>query len=742
MRSKLLLAVLAICVVAVASLSWDWFTPLPSDAVSKARYVGRSACADCHDPQHKLWLGSDHDRAMEVASEESVRADFNDTSFTLHGVTTRFFRRDGKYMVNTEGPDGQLHDYQIKYTFGVRPLQQYMVEFPDGRVQVLRVSWDTEKKQWFYVTPPDVTDERIEPGDPLHWTGIAQNWNTTCADCHSTNVHKNYDSRTNTYHTTFDEIDVSCEECHGPGSVHVDLAREWSPFWDRNVGYGLASLRNKSLDTQLETCAKCHARRFQIHEDFRPGEPFLDHYEPSLLVAGLYHADGQILDEVYEYGSFLQSKMYANRVQCSDCHDPHSLKLKFTGNQLCAQCHVPAKYDTPAHHRHPAGSAGAQCVECHMPPRLYMVIDARRDHSFRVPRPDLSVELGTPNACNNCHTRAEETFQWAADAVRKWYGDKRRDDPHWAPAIAAGRTAKPDGAELLLNVLDRKTTPAIVRATALDLLVNYPTPRSVEIRREALHYSEPLLRLAAVRTITAAPGPQLIADLAARTSDSVAAVRIAAATRLAYLPLDSLGTSQHNAFEDALIEFRATQELFLDHAGGHLTFGALDRHHGRIRQAIEHFQTAIELEPYMAGARSELATLLQQQGASPGEIQRLRREEAELLERDAKLAPESAEILYQLGMLRFLLGEMDAAQVALSGACERAPQSYELLMGLALLLERRYELSGDAGFFDDAGRTLQKLNDLRPTDPRAKQILMRLLATHAARQRNAPSQSD
>jgi predicted CXXCH cytochrome family protein len=739
MRLKLFLAVLAIPVVAAASLAWDWFTVLPSNAVTSARYVGRSTCADCHQPQHKLWLGSDHDRAMELASDQSVLGDFNDVSFTYQGVTTRFFRKGGKFMVNTEGPDGQLHDYEIKYTFGVRPLQQYMVEFPDGRVQVLRESWDTENKKWFFVTPPDVTDERIEPGDPLHWTGIAQNWNTTCADCHSTNVHKNYDPRTNKYHTTFEEIDVSCEECHGPGSVHVDLARKWTPLWDRNVGYGLVSLKNKALDTQLETCAKCHARRYQVHEDFRPGQPFLDHYEPSLVSASLYHADGQILDEVYEYGSFLQSKMYANRVQCSDCHDPHSLKLKFNGNQLCAQCHVPAKYDTPAHHHHPAGSTGSQCVECHMPSRLYMVIDSRRDHSFRAPRPDLSVELGTPNACNDCHTRPEETFQWAADAVRNWYGDKRPDDPHWAPAIAAGRAAKPGGAEMLLDVLERKTTPAIVRATAVDLLANYPTARSVEVRRGSLHDGEPLIRLAAVRSLTADAGPQIIADLADRSSDSVSAVRVAAAARLAYMPLDSLSDQQRNALEEALIEFRGIQQFSLDHAGGHLTLGALDRHHGRIGQAIEHFQAAIELEPYMSGPRAELATLLQQQGAAPGDVQRLRREEADLLERDSKLAPDSAEILYQLGMLRYLLGELDAAQIALSSATEKAPQNYEFLMALALLLERRYELAGDVALFDDARRTLEKLHELRPADPRARQILQRLLATRAGRQGNTPA---
>ena len=734
MHLKILFAALALGFVGAAALAWDWFTVLPRGSVAKARYVGRSTCADCHQAQHNLWLGSDHDRAMELATEKSVLADFDNTSFTYHGVTTRFFRRDGKFLVNAEGPDGQHRDYEIKYTFGVRPLQQYMVEFPDGRVQVLRVSWDTENKKWFYVTPPDVTDERIEPGDPLHWTGIAQNWNTTCTDCHSTNVHKNYDPHTDTYRTSFNEIDVSCEECHGPGGVHVDLARSWSPFWDRNVGYGLASLKNKNTDVQLEMCAKCHARRYQIHEDFRPGKPFLDHYEPVTLANNLYHADGQILDEVYEYGSFVQSKMYANRVQCSDCHDPHSLKLKFTGNQLCAQCHVPAKYDTPAHHHHPVDSAGAQCVECHMPSRVYMVIDERRDHSFRVPRPDLSVELGTPNACNDCHTRVDETYQWAADAVRTWYGERRPDDPHWAPALAAGRAGKPEAEELLAEAMERKATPAIVRATAVDLLANYPTSRSIALRQEALRDEDPFVRLTAVRALSDLLEPMMVAELAPKLSDSTRDVRLAAAGRLAYMPLEYLTDSQRDAFERAMIEFRESQELSLDHAGGHLTLGALDRHHGRIPQAVDHLRAAIRLEPYIAGPRAELASLLQEQKGDSTEIRRLREEEADLMERDAKLAPGNSQIWYQLGLLRYLLGDLEQAQRAIGEAVRLAPRSYEYLMALALLHERRYELSGDERQFNDAVLALKNLRDLQPADPRTEQILRRLIRTRQSKQ--------
>jgi predicted CXXCH cytochrome family protein len=729
-RSTPLILLGVAALAAITSLAWGWFETVPRQVAANPTYVGRETCAQCHQPELQRWQGSDHDLAMTLTTDKTVVADFNNTSFEYHGVTTRFFRRDGKFMVNTEGPDGQLHDYEVKYTFGVRPLQQYMIEFPDGRIQVLRESWDVKNKKWFFVTPPDVTNERILPGDPLHWTGIGQNWNTTCADCHSTDIHKNYDPAKNTYHTTWQEINVSCEECHGPGSVHVDLAKRWSPFWDRKIGYGLPNLKDKNLDTQLEMCAKCHSRRYQVHEDFRAGQPFFNHYEPVVLAEGLYQADGQILDEVYEYDSFLQSKMHANRVRCTDCHDPHSLKLKFQGNRLCAQCHDPAKFDTTAHHHHTDGSAGAQCINCHMPTRMYMVIDERRDHSFRVPRPDLSVALGTTNACNNCHTKPNETFQWAADVVKTWYGEKKNNAAtHWGVAFKAGRAAEPDGEKLLLELLSHNSTPPIVRATAIELLGNYPSPASVSARREALRDSNPEVRLAAIRVLPA-DNPQLyVADLASVLNDPMRAVRVSAAARLAQAPLDSLSDSQRQTFEKAMKEFRDTQGLSLDHAGGHLTAASLERQLNHPEQAVEHLTAAIKLEPYLAGPRAELASLLDQQQGNEAEVHRLRTEEAELLERDAKLAPENADISYRLGLLRYTLDDIDKAEAAFQQACEKAPRNYDYRMALALLQEKRYELSGDDAQLKAAATSLKMLHDMNKDDPRAKQILNRMLGT-------------
>jgi predicted CXXCH cytochrome family protein len=151
-----------------------------------------------------------------------------------------------------------------------------------------------------------------------------------------------------------------------------------------------------------------------------PGQWLSDTHVVSELSRGLYHADGQMQDEVYNYGSFKQSKMFAAGVTCSDCHDPHSAKLKASGDGVCLRCHSSDKYATAAHNHHHATKASIGCVSCHMPTRTYMVIDPRHDHTLRIPRPDLSVKLGTPNACNDCHT--DRPAEWAASAIESWYG--------------------------------------------------------------------------------------------------------------------------------------------------------------------------------------------------------------------------------------------------------------------------------------------------------------------------------
>ncbi len=415
-----------------------------------ASFVGSENCTSCHKGEYDKWRGSHHDKAMDVANKETVLGDFDDATFERDGITSRFHRKGSRYYVNTQGPTGSMDDFEITHTFGVYPLQQYLVPFPGGRLQCLPIAWDSKDNRWFRL--PGGTDD---PEDWLHWTRSAQNWNGMCAESHSTGLKKGYDYKADTYTTTWAEIDVSCEACHGPGSLHVQWAElppmarpETEGTYDLIVETG-----NLSSEAQVAICARCHARRSLLNDYDHSKIDMMDNMVPMLLDEGLYHPDGQILEEVYVYGSFTRSKMYLNDIRCGDCHDVHSIKRVNEGNDLCLQCHRADIYDTKDHHFHKKKGEegepilsktgeiisyvgeGAECEKCHMPGQYYMGNDYRLDHSIRIPRPDLSMALETPNACNRCHIN--KSIKWSVDYITKWYGIKRK--PHYGTTLAAGR---------------------------------------------------------------------------------------------------------------------------------------------------------------------------------------------------------------------------------------------------------------------------------------------------------------
>jgi predicted CXXCH cytochrome family protein len=514
--------------------------PMTAAADEPATFVGAQACADCHTAQINAWKGSHHALAMQPASAATVLGDFAGAQLEHFGATTTFFRDGDKFVVRIAGPDGAVHDYPVSYTFGVYPLQQYLIAFPGGRYQALGLAWDSRPKdqggqRWFHLYP----GQYLKPGGPLHWTGRDQTWNYQCAFCHSTDVKKNYDLAANTYATSWTDLDVACEACHGPGSRHLAWARarteggSYDPKmgltnqlkptdagdWQMNPETGIARrpLPSVEASSELETCAACHSRRKVIADNPLPGEPYLDAYLPALLEPGLYHADGQIDGEVYEYGSFLESRMHAAGVTCSNCHDPHSAKLRAEGNALCAQCHMPEKLDVAQHHHHQPGSAGALCVNCHMPTKNFMVVDARRDHSIRVPRPDLSAALGTPNACSQCHTGSSP--EWAAETIARWYPNGRQTTPHFGPALRAGRVGAADAEQQLDRLILDRTQPAIARASALPLLAPYASPASEPAIKAAIADPEPLVRMAAPRAVPGTPPPRFVHAMAPLLGD-------------------------------------------------------------------------------------------------------------------------------------------------------------------------------------------------------------------------------
>ena len=547
---------------AIALLLFSACTPETEQSISpeKPQYVGSAACANCHQPQHEAWQASHHQLAMTEPTDASVVADFDGTAFER----TTFQKVEDRWVVHTDAADGQLSDFDVRYTFGIEPLQQYLLELPGNRLQALNIAWDTVGENWFHLYP----DESIDHDDVLHWTKSSHNWNYMCADCHSTDVTKGYDAVERTYATEFAEISVGCEACHGPGSLHVALT-EVGLTEIGSIGSGMVPLATQA--EQINSCARCHSRRSQLKEGFTADDAYLDYYLPSLLDESLYHPDGQILDEVYVYGSFLQSKMHAQGVTCSNCHDAHSAKLLIEGNGLCTQCHnatgrpdfptlKPADYDSEAHLLHADGEAG--CVSCHMPERTYMGVDPRRDHSFRIPRPDLADAIGVPNACNACHD--DETPQWAADVIAERFGAVR---PHsYGPVFAAARNGEPSvEAALAAEGVDAEQ-PAIVRATAMSLMATYELGVTGFALEAGLRDPSPLVRIGALRGAARWDAERRWRVSSHLLRDPYLAVRIEAARALMDA-FTTLSVSDQAELQAGIDEYLETQRLNADRAG-------------------------------------------------------------------------------------------------------------------------------------------------------------------------------
>ncbi len=658
-----------------------WSSPGPPPTMEgKSGFIGSSACKGCHAESYAAWQGSQHQLAMQHATDASVRGDFNDAKFRYADVETTFFRRDGKYLVRTDGPDGALGEFAIRYTYGVQPLQQYLIEFRDGRIQALSIAWDTRPKEaggqrWFHLYP----NERVDHRDELHWTKRSQNWNFMCADCHSTNVRKNYDAASDTFKTAWSEITVGCEACHGPGSRHREWAKEkradpmrgltvalderHGVAWRIDPATGNATRSApKRADREIEVCAQCHARRAQVAEGYHAGKPFLDHYRPALLAPELYYADGQQRDEVYIWGSFLQSRMHRAGVTCSDCHAPHSLKLRAEGNMVCAQCHLPAKYDAPAHHFHKAGS-GARCVDCHMPAATYMVVDPRRDHSLRVPRPDLSVALGVPNACNGCH--AEKTAQWADEAVRKWYGHRPEGFQRFAATLAAAERGAAGSDGNLAALSNDLSQPTIARASAAQSLARFPSQTALAALRRGLTDADPLVRRASVAALAPLPAEQRVPLVAPLLDDPVRTVRIEAAALLAGAPDTAFDPAQRASFARASAEFEAVQRYNADRPEARTALGGFYAQRGRYADAEKELEAATAMDPRYVPAYVNLADMRRSQGRDT--------DAQAVLREGLKHFPESAALQHAFGLTLARQKRMPEALEALAKAARLAP---------------------------------------------------------------------
>lgn len=731
-----------------------------SSTQSVNHYVGAQSCQNCHSEQYAQWQGSDHFKAMQLPTSASVLGDFSDVTIRFHGIDNRFYRNANKYMVETLGQSGEPITLEVKHTFGFYPLQQYLVELDDGHIQVLNVAWDSRKvkdggQRWFHLQP----DENITPEHPFYWTKHFQNWNSRCADCHSTNVLRNYSQASNSFATSFSEVNVACEACHGPASQHLALAQS-NQINRRDKGTGFDSNPNPAIrweftadsaiakpvgqkhSDDLNMCGSCHSLRGQLVQPGSAGD-FHQLNRLQLLNETTYFADGQSKEESFVTGSFLQSKMHHKGVTCGNCHSPHTGKLVVEGNALCTQCHKPEVFDAPKHHHHEVGSEGAQCVNCHMPDRAYMQIDMRRDHSFTIPRPDLSLSLDVPNSCTQCHQNKDDA--WAAQQTKDWGIAPSID--HWAYLL---RSATQNDVLVTRSVVEAVLDtglPEMVRASLLQHLAPMPSRVSADLARKSLHDKSPLLRRAAVAALQGQPAELRWQLLSPMMHDPIRSVRMEIAITLADM-LGQLPPKQQPALLALLKEYRKSLAVSADSVTTQVNIANLELRLGNFEAAEQAYKQALIIEPSFVPGLLSLADFYRRSERTD--------EEKPLLDKALKIAPDSGAAQHSVGLyyvrrknyqtalnhLKLAVEQVDASPYyayvysvalenqgqltkaidSLKAANQRWPNQYELLMTLVLY----YEKSGDT---NAALPYLSKLSAIAPGSPAVKELINKLQAS-------------
>ncbi|MDY0834130.1 tetratricopeptide repeat protein [Pseudomonas sp. SED1] len=658
-----------------------------------AKMVDEQQCQGCHQAQVKDWQGSHHQLAMQAATPETVPADFNNASFSSEGETTRFSRRGDEFWVNTPGADGKAADFKVAYTFGIAPLQQYLIEVGDGRLQALGVAWDTQKNRWFHLYP----GQGVNFKNPLHWSKPSQNANFMCVECHTTGYKRNFDAAKNSFDSQWNSLGVGCQACHGPASNHVAWAAKKSDLL--HAGFAV-NLKDKDATVEIETCARCHARRAPLGDGYTVGKRLMDDYLPSVLTRELYALDGKIKDEVFEHGSFAQSKMADKGVRCSDCHNPHNAELKAPGNGLCLQCHNTAgktavatvdgrglqakNYDSPEHTRHAAGEPGSFCVDCHMPGKFYMGNDFRHDHSFSIPRPGDKV----------------------SEQFKLWSASEPEHAPRYAESMVLIRGGQPGAAQALYDQLARNNLPPIQRATLLAELPNYPSEQALKLATKDLGNPAPQVRESAVRAISAfLPPPERVALYGPLLRDPVLAVRIIAARDLLSASAQGLGP----AWDKAIAEYENVQMSLLERAEANLNLAMLYQASGRGDKVEAQLRTALLRDPDFFPALVTLAQWLEANGRAL--------EARTLITDNLKQHPEAALLQHTQGLMLIRVGDTAKAMPHLREAARLEPANPQYNYVLAVALH-------DSGHVDQACEQLEKLLAAQPYNRNARLSLI------------------
>ena len=657
-------------------------------------FAGSASCRQCHEKFYTLWSTSHHGLAMQPVTKAFARQALTAQTNAIE-IGNCLFRADIDARVVREEGAGGRRAYPMAHAMGGKNVYYFLTPLERGRLQVLPLAYDVRQQEWINAGASMVRHFGDTPDAPLEWHDPQLTFNTACFGCHVSQLSKNYDLKSDTYHTVWREPGINCEACHGPGGEHVRVCQE-APTNTVPHDLKIISMKKMTPAQSDETCATCHAKMRPITTAFIPGARFFDHFDLVTFESPDFYPDGRDLGENYTYTLWLTNPcVKSGKLDCTHCHTS-SGRYKFAGektNESCMPCHQKRVENATEHTHHKPDSKGNQCVSCHMPSTTFARMQ-RSDHSLRPPTPATTLSFKSPNACNLCHT--DKDAAWADAHVRKWRTrDYQAPVLYRAGLIAAARGHKWGRLDDILTFIGDAQSDPIFVVSLLRLLETCGEPRKWPALREALGHSHPLVRSAAAQALEGDVSQVTFDALATASKDDFRLVRTSAASSLARDP-------HRTVPESVFTELEASLRCFPDAWSSHYNIGNYYEARGKPTQALASYEQAMRLRSDMIPPFVNAAMLVARQGNLKASLRYLNKAE--------KIDPKHPAVNLNLGLALAEQGKMVEAERHFRTALATDATLAQAAYNLGVLLNR-------AAVSEEGIGWCRKAADLQPQNP-------------------------
>jgi Tfp pilus assembly protein PilF len=713
---------------------------------ASAGFAGSSSCRQCHEHFYQLWSTSFHGLAMQPYTPELARTKLTPQKAEIAAGKYHFRADLEKGEVTERSPEGD-HRYPMVQAMGGKNVFYFLTPLERGWLQVLPVAYDVRRKEWYDTTASAMRHFGDRRDEALYWKERPLTFNTSCFGCHVSQLTKNYDLGADTYRTTWAEPGINCETCHGPSAGHVQLFQKLPTNAPAPADIKLIVLTKLSTDRRNDTCAPCHAKMSPLTMNFTPGDRYFDHFDLVGFEHADFYPDGRDLGENYTYTQWrLSPCAKSGQLDCVHCHTS-SGRYRFSeaakANDACLPCHAERVANAPAHTHHEAGTAGNECISCHMPMTEFARM-RRTDHSMRPPTPATTIAYKSPNACNLCHTNKDAA--WSDKYVREWRKrDYQKPVLERAALLAAAR--KQDWKKLpdILAYFSRPDHEEVQTVSLVRLLADCTAEDKWPALRNLLNDPSPWVRASVAEALGLQLDQPNIATLIKAAGDDYRLVRVRAATALAGIPDESLPEAQRRQVQSAMTEMFESMRSRPDDMASHYNLGNLYIARHQMQDAAAEFETAIRLQPEGLPPYVNVALAYNALGQN---------DKAEASLRQAlRLVPTNSPVNLNLGMLLAEVGKMSEAEQAFRAAFRSDTNSAQAAYNLGILLSKDHpeealiwcrraaDLRPDnpqygytyafylyrAGQLDQALQTLRKVRERHPDHPDSTQLERQIL---------------